>query len=202
MNRRFKGIWISSEIWLNSDLSILEKVILAEIDSLSSPEQGCFASNAYFAEFFGVSERRIRQVITKLVDDGFVIRHLETTLKGSSRKLWVNLSTRGEENFLPGGEENCQKGGRKFPPYNKDNNKDSLIITMEWMPSDEFINEAQFIAGIPRSFFITDALPGFLGHHMGKKLENPEGMFLKWVKREWEQYGGRDRHYSKIVKGG
>jgi hypothetical protein len=33
-NRDFKGVWIPKEIWINTDLSIIEKVLLVEIDSL------------------------------------------------------------------------------------------------------------------------------------------------------------------------
>ena len=52
--RDFKGIWIPREIWLSSELSLMEKVLFVEIHSLDN-ERGCFASNACFAEFFGVS---------------------------------------------------------------------------------------------------------------------------------------------------
>ena len=46
-NRDFKGVWIPKEIWLNTDLSIIEKVLLVEIDSLDNSDRGCFASNEY-----------------------------------------------------------------------------------------------------------------------------------------------------------
>ena len=38
--RDFKGVWIPREIWLSTKLSMLEKIILTEIDSLAS-ENGC-----------------------------------------------------------------------------------------------------------------------------------------------------------------
>lgn len=69
--RDFKGIWIPREIWL-SDLSVMEKVLFVEIHSLDN-ERGCFASNGYFAKFFGVSDRQIRNVIAALKSKGFVI---------------------------------------------------------------------------------------------------------------------------------
>lgn len=50
MERDFKGIWIPKEIWLNTHLTMNEKLFLVEIDSLDN-EKGCFASNDYFAEF-------------------------------------------------------------------------------------------------------------------------------------------------------
>ena len=56
--RTFKGIWIPKEIWLNNELTLQEKVILVEIDSLDN-DDGCFASNKYFSEFFGISAGRV-----------------------------------------------------------------------------------------------------------------------------------------------
>ena len=55
--RDFKGIWIPKEVWLNKELSIMEKVFMVEIDSLDSYQE-CFASNNHFAEFFGLSKSR------------------------------------------------------------------------------------------------------------------------------------------------
>lgn len=71
IQRDFKGIWISREIWLSEQLSLMEKVLFVEIHSLDN-ERGCFASNQYFADFFGVSDRQIRNVIAALRDKGFV----------------------------------------------------------------------------------------------------------------------------------
>lgn len=70
MNRDFKGIWIPREIWLSEKLSIQEKVFLAEIHSLDN-EIGCIASNAYFAEFFGMSKSSVSRIISTLVEKGF-----------------------------------------------------------------------------------------------------------------------------------
>jgi len=69
--RDFKGIWIPKEIWLSHELSLLEKVIFVEIHSLDN-ERGCFASNAYFADFFKISVRYVQKSIASLKDKGFV----------------------------------------------------------------------------------------------------------------------------------
>ena len=65
MKRDFKGIWIPAQIWLNKDLTLIEKCFLVEIDSLDNSD-GCFASNGYFAEFFGVSKSRCSQIIKSI----------------------------------------------------------------------------------------------------------------------------------------
>lgn len=69
--RRVTHIIIPIEIW-NSDLPVTAKVLLAEISSLDDPEMGCFASNAYFSKFLGVTEIRVSQLIRMLVEKGFV----------------------------------------------------------------------------------------------------------------------------------
>jgi len=69
--RAFKGVFIPIEIWLSRDLSLLEKALLVEIQYLDN-EHGCFASNAYFAEFFDLSERQISRTIASLKEKGFI----------------------------------------------------------------------------------------------------------------------------------
>ena len=71
LTRDFKGIWIPKEVWESNELSIMEKVLFVEIHSLDN-ERGCYASNRYFSEFFGVSERQIQNVIGSLKGKGFI----------------------------------------------------------------------------------------------------------------------------------
>ena len=71
MERAFKGIWIPKEIWLNENLTLLEKVFLVEIDSLDN-EEGCYASNEYFSGFFKLSKNRCSEVIKSLEKKGLV----------------------------------------------------------------------------------------------------------------------------------
>jgi len=70
-NRDFKGIWIPKEIWLSKELTLQEKVFLVEISSLDN-EDGCFANNAYFADFFGISKTRVSIVINNLVEKKYI----------------------------------------------------------------------------------------------------------------------------------
>ena len=71
-NRDFKGVWIPKEVWLNKDISIIEKCLLVEIDSLDNGEKGCFASNEYLATFFNLSESRMANIISDLKKRGFI----------------------------------------------------------------------------------------------------------------------------------
>ena len=70
-NRKFSGIWIPAEVWLDDRLTAVEKMILMEIDSLDN-DDGCFASNEYLAEFCQCSKSKVSAAITKLVKLGYI----------------------------------------------------------------------------------------------------------------------------------
>jgi hypothetical protein len=63
--RNFKGVWIPKNVWLDKDLTLMEKCFLVEVDSLDN-ENGCFASNAHFSEFFAISKGRCTQILKSL----------------------------------------------------------------------------------------------------------------------------------------
>jgi hypothetical protein len=86
--RDWKGLWIPKEVWL-SELGLLEKCLLVEIDSLSKNSSGCYASNEYFARFMGVSEDYIRKVLTSLRKLGLV---RTKSFDGRYRYLTVDFS--------------------------------------------------------------------------------------------------------------
>ena len=86
INRDFKGVWIPKEIWLNKDLTVMEKLFLVEIDSLDN-DKGCFASNAHFAEFFDITKGRCTQIIKSLEKKGLVTIKLEREGKNVSKRI-------------------------------------------------------------------------------------------------------------------
>ena len=85
MNHRdFKGIWIPKSIWLSTELSALEKVLLAEIESLDGGE-GCIATNKYFAGFLGVSKSWVSKLISGLEKKKFIT--LELVYKRGKKEI-------------------------------------------------------------------------------------------------------------------
>ena len=67
--RYFKGVWIPKDIWVSKTLSLKEKVLLVEIDSLDN-ENGCYAKNEHFATFLELSEKHISRMISELKKRG------------------------------------------------------------------------------------------------------------------------------------
>ena len=69
--RKFEGVWIKKDVWQSKDLTLQEKVLIVEIDSLDN-ENGCFASNEYLAKFFSISMSRVSKIISQLKKKGYV----------------------------------------------------------------------------------------------------------------------------------
>ncbi|WP_248769157.1 helix-turn-helix domain-containing protein [Pseudomonas sp. MWU12-2345] len=81
--RKFQGVWIPAERWLDRSLSPNEKVMLGEISSLETGSRGCYATNAHFAEFFDLSISRVSEIISGLVDKG----HLRVELIREGKRV-------------------------------------------------------------------------------------------------------------------
>lgn len=94
-NRDFKGVWIPKEVWLDTRLTPLEKVILIEIDSLDSTERGCFASNQTLSEFCQCSENKISVAVSKLIELDYIYVQ---KFDGRTRELKSRLT---KEQSLP-----------------------------------------------------------------------------------------------------
>lgn len=71
VNRAFNGVWIPKKYWLDENLSIVEVTFMADIESLDG-DNGCYASNNHFAEFFGMTASRVSQIINSLSDRGYL----------------------------------------------------------------------------------------------------------------------------------
>ncbi len=70
--RKFQGVWIPASLWLDHSLSTNEKVMLVEISSLEDDVRGCYATNAHFAGFFGLSVSRVSEIISGLAERGLI----------------------------------------------------------------------------------------------------------------------------------
>ncbi|HGY9636473.1 TPA: helix-turn-helix domain-containing protein [Pseudomonas putida] len=70
--RKFQGVWIPAFLWLDHSLSTNEKVMLVEISSLEDDVRGCYATNAHFAAFFGLSVSRVSEIISGLAERGLI----------------------------------------------------------------------------------------------------------------------------------
>lgn len=89
MERDFKGVWIPKEIWLDTRLNALDKIILTEIMSLDCEEHGCYATNEYLAEFCQCTQTKVSTTISKLINLEYI--YVES-FNGRTRILRVCLT--------------------------------------------------------------------------------------------------------------
>lgn len=116
--RKFQGVWIPANLWLNRDLSITEKVMLVEIGSLQDDERGCYASNAHFAGFFDLSVSRVSEIISGLAAKGLIdVEQVRDGKRIVERRIRLNTpfgkpntpSEKAENPFGKGGEPPSEK---------------------------------------------------------------------------------------------
>ena len=118
--RGFKGVWIPSHVWLDSNLTALDKMILAEVDSLDQGDKGCYASNKYIADFCGCSETKVSKSISHLIEYGLI--YVES-FDGRQRILKSRL--------VNSARQTCKKDKadmQKVQAINIDRNIDTKII--------------------------------------------------------------------------
>ena len=114
-NRRFQGVWIPAELWLDENLQMPEILMLVEIQSLDRAK-GCTASNKYFADFFGKTPQRVSQIIKTLEKKGYIsIEYDRQGKECKGRKITVS-------NKFDRYQENLQRYQENFKANNTNNN--------------------------------------------------------------------------------
>ena len=121
--RDFKGVWISKEVWLDTRLNALDKVILTEVDSLDQGEKGCFASNKHIAEFCQCSETKVSTAISKLIELGYIY---VKSFDGRQRTLKSRLSNFERQTYKK--DEADFKKVKESNTYNNSNNPCGILF--------------------------------------------------------------------------
>ena len=129
--RDFKGVWISKEIWLDTRLNALEKIILVEIDSLDN-EDGCSAGNEYLAEFCQCSDTKVSTAVKKLIGLGYIY---QKSFDGRIRILKSRLSKNEKQSL-----NNLKAEIKNFKPININNNIDNIKESKKESNYDKIIN--------------------------------------------------------------
>ena len=113
---------IPADVRYNDQIPANAKLLYGEISALIGADGYCYASNAYFGNIYGLSERTVRSLIGKLQEAGFLQVEMEKdsqTGQVTRRKIWLKLSSTDErpveeifptpgKNLPQGGEENFQ----------------------------------------------------------------------------------------------
>ena len=181
MNRDFRGIWIPRHIWLDKNLKPIEKILLAEIESLGGLSDGCFASNQYLAEFLDLSKDRTSKLISGLKNKGYItveLSYKEGSYEVDKRIIKANPSSY----FCLGGSTHLEGGGENNDyitnNYNINNNKTSKKKTTK---------EVRHKYGEFKNVLLSDKDIEKL------KAEYGEELVEKYIKKmdEWIELNGR-----------
>ena len=148
VNRGFKGIWIPKEIWCSTELTLQEKLFLVEIESLDNDE-GCYASNAYFADFFQLTKQRVSQIISALKDKQLITveyKYKEGTKSIEKRTIRIDYDKLNEHLKLSSRIKKTLQGGIKYINITyqenfKDNN--TSINNTDTISNDIVIDETE-----------------------------------------------------------
>lgn len=176
-NRGFKGIWIPASSWLDENLTIQEMLFLAEIDSLDTNENGCYASNKHFSDFFGLSKSRSSEIINSLADKNYIT--IKYSIEGKEVKKRIikvlGKSKRGIRNSEEGYSENTTGSNTSFSNTNivKDNMSGKPSI-----PYPEIIN--------------------YLNVQTGKSFKSGTQSSKKLIKARWNE-GYRLEDFKKVI---
>lgn len=93
---QLEGLWIDINILKDSNLTLQEKFTLTVIKALDK-NNGCFASNKYFAEILQVTPKRASDIIQSLITKNYIISTLEDNYKRTIRVVKNTLPQ--EENI-------------------------------------------------------------------------------------------------------
>ena len=159
ISRDFKGVWIPKNVWLDTDLNALDKIILTEIDSLDNGEYGCFASNRYLAEFCQCSESKISKSISSLVKLGYIYiksfngrcREIKSLLSQGRRKPCKKNAQNGKSALkkISGclvknarhPSKKCEAESEKMLAINIDNNIDNNIYNNDHFSKNDRVSD-------------------------------------------------------------
>lgn len=155
INKKKKGLFIPLEILFNRDLTLQEKCLISEIDSLET----CWKSNKTLGEFLQVSPDRAKQIIGKLVKKNVLTsivtrdpktkqirkRILKVSDEFKQRLANAQAPTPMVENNPTLGEEPTPPSGRKLP-----HPQGESYPTLGEEPTERVIQESNTVSNTTR----------------------------------------------------
>ena len=111
---------IPANVRYDKDISPNAKLLYGEITALCNQKGFCWASNQYFSNLYGVSDRTIRTLIKQLQDK----KYIKVELKDNTKRLiYIDFTTK-EKNFLPPRKKTSTPPEENFLHNNTENNKE------------------------------------------------------------------------------
>lgn len=177
MEQRSYYAVIPANVRYDKDLQPNAKLLYGEITALCNDKGYCWASNQYFADLYGVSNRCVINWINSLIDKKYIYK--EICYQGDSKVVEKRLLTLNpsEENFTRVGkkvhypsEENFTGGGeKKFTDNNTFNN--NTFNNTKNIKKQTKKDVLQVVYDLEISDELKEALVGFV--EMRKQMKKP-----------------------------
>jgi len=89
-----KGVYIPGWLWSAKELSIVERVIVAEVYSFEANGKACWVSNQHLADLVGLSSNSVRRILAKLEAENWLER-VEVPTGRTGRQLRLGGGAHG-----------------------------------------------------------------------------------------------------------
>jgi len=89
-----KFITVNIDIMHDQNLSQSQKFILAEIEQLSSLENGCIASNQHFSSLIGITKENVSRNVNNLMKKGYIDIKIEPGSRNHTRLITLTKTVR------------------------------------------------------------------------------------------------------------
>lgn len=160
MERQFKGVWITAAVWLNTELTAVEKMLYSEIDSFTGNGRTFFKANETIASDMGVSVSTIKRSLSKLIKQNMI------------EQISYDGRTRHLQSREPSVSSNCDHPKVQIEPSVGSNRVDQLgqkePIKTKTKNTLESTNELQ----VPESFDSNDFREAWMTWKMYKSEEH------------------------------
>ncbi|MDR0855275.1 MAG: helix-turn-helix domain-containing protein, partial [Christensenellaceae bacterium] len=123
--QNIKGLWIPGEVWANTGLSWVERVLFSEIVQLSKNTGECFATNKYLADILGVSEKTIERGLHKLKE----LQMLELARLDGRNRFFVPVEPQIDEDCLPQNDETSLPQNEELSSFNRKIKENNNIVS-------------------------------------------------------------------------
>lgn len=102
---------IPAGVRYDPDLPANAKLLYGELTSLCNQTGYCWATNQYFAQLYGLTERTVSRLIVQLEGKGYIRCEMAATDKGSERRIYAGV-------FVVSGEGGIDKNVQTPPDKN------------------------------------------------------------------------------------
>lgn len=136
---------IPANVRYDKDLPPMAKLLYGEITCLTQKNGFCWATNAYFAELYGMSKDRISKLIGILEKKGYISVHVERNEKNEVVKRYIKLSV--AEIPIPSVENNENSTVKNNDTPTVKNNEENNINLNNTRMNNTSIKEVSPVGG-------------------------------------------------------